>query len=478
MKKPFLRILSEQDLKSIHQASLRILGNTGMLVDHAEAIEMLDAAGAKVDHKKRLVRFPPELIEQKLALAPRKVIFHGRTPDYDISLEPGGEVYARMPGGCQSYVDLKTGEHRKGRLEDWKEICRLADALPNIHAIATFYCQDVPKEVANLCSLQVVLEHQRMPITHNADNFSIFKLMLEMLLAVRGSKEELARRPPMNLMVSPIAPLYWNEDDLNQLLLACKYGIPADIPIMPVTGLTGPVTLAGTIALANAEFLGTTVIVQTASPGYSMPYFPIPLAADMKTGKPLFAAPETGLMIAALTQLSSELYGWPSESVGLNSDGYILEQILFQRCQNAAMHSLAGGKLLVGVGSLGGSMALSPAQLVIDNEILNIARRWARGITVNEDTLAVDLIHKVGPRGHFLEEEHTLRHLMAGEQLNVDLFDRSFRDNWLRAGGKNLQQKAMEKAQAILDKHQVEPLPAEVSRELKAIVGKGQSLSN
>ena len=472
MERPYLRLLSENDLKSIHNASLKILKQTGMIFDHPDARDLLEAAGAKVDHDSKIVKFSPEFIEKQLKLAPRKVVFHGRTPEYDFTVEPQGDIYARMPGGATVYVDLKTGEHRRAKLDDWKELARLADALPSIHCIAPFWCGDVPLETADIHSLQVVLEHQRKPIVHNASNLKNYKVMIEMMLAVRGSKEELQKRPLVNLMVSPIAPLFWNKDDLGQLLLACEYGIPADIPIMPVSGTTGPITLAGTLALANAEFLGTIALVQTARPGYEMPYFCIPLVADMKTCATQFSVPETGLLIAALAQLSHELYGLPGETIGINSDGYITEQLLFERAQNAVMASLSGSKLFVGPGALGGSMALSPVQLVIDNEILQIARRWVRGITVNEDTLAVDVVHRVGPRGHFLADDHTMKYLRTGEITSNEIFDRDTWETWTQKGQKDLLQKAREKALAILEEHKVEPLPEDVSKELKLIVSK------
>lgn len=472
MERPYLRLLSENDLKRIHNASLRILEQTGMIFDHPEARELLEGAGAKVDHDSNLVKFSPEFIEKQLKRAPRKVSFYGRTPEYDFTVEPHGKIYARMAGGCTVYVDLKTGEHRSAALDDWKALARLADALPYIHCIAPFWCGDVPLETADLHSLRVVLEHQRKPIVHNARDLKNYKAMIEMMLAVRGSKEELQKRPLVNLMVSPIAPLFWNEDVLSQLLLACEYGIPADIPIMPVCGTTGPITLAGTLALANAEFLGTLAFVQSARPGYEMPFFCIPLVADMKTGATQFSVPETGLLIAGLAQLSHELYGLPGETIGINSDGYISEQLLFERAQNALMASLSGSKLFVGPGALGGTMALSPVQLVIDHEILQIARRWERGITVNEDTLGVDVVHRVGPRGHFLADDHTMKYLRSGEITNSDIFSRDTWETWTQKGQKDLLQKAREKAIAILEEHEVEPLAEEVSKELKLIVSK------
>ena len=115
-------------------------------------------------------------------------------------------------------------------------------------------------------------------------------------------------------------------------------------------------------------------------------------------------------------------------------------------------------------------MALSPVQLVIDNEIMDIARRWVRGLVVDENTLALEAINRVGARGHFLSDVHTLKNLRSGELIGTEIFDRDRRDTWELKGRKNLEQKAREKAAAILERHQVEPLPDAVARELDSIV--------
>jgi trimethylamine--corrinoid protein Co-methyltransferase len=156
----------------------------------------------------------------------------------------------------------------------------------------------------------------------------------------------------------------------------------------------------------------------------------------------------------------------------MTPDGLIFEQTLFQKASNMVMQCLAGGKLIIGAGVIDTCMAASPVQLVIDDEIMGIARRLSQGIKVNEDTLAVDAIDRVGPRGHFLSDLHTLQHLRTGELIRTEIFDRDLRDIWVSKGAKGLEQKAREKALAILDKHEVEPLPEDVVEELKSIVGK------
>ncbi len=470
MVRSYLRMLTEDELKSIHNASLRILEQTGMLVDHQEARDLLQAAGATVDHQAKRVRFPPELVEEKLKLVPHKLPYAGRDPEYDFVIETGGDLYSRHAGGATAYIDLKSGKRRKAMINDWKEFVTLLDALPNVHGLSTLACADVPEATNDIHSLRVLLEHQRKAIVHSAFSLKHLEYMIEMMLAVRGSKEELRKRSQVHQIVSPISPLFLNEDDVSQLLLACKYGIPTDIPIMPAAGSTAPITIVGTLALVNAEFLGIMTLAQTASPGHRMPYFVDPIVADMRTGNPLMGGPEVGLLNAAIAQMGSEFYDLPAEGIGLDSDSVITEQSMFQKAVNVVMQCLAGGKFLIGAGTIDTCMTISPAQLVIDNEVVAVARRLARGIEVNEDTLATEAIDRVGPRGHFLMDEHTMRYLRTGELIQPELFCRDSYDMWMSQGGKSVEQKAREKALAILEKHEVEPLPEEVQRELASIV--------
>ncbi|UCB44723.1 MAG: trimethylamine methyltransferase family protein [Spirochaetota bacterium] len=472
--RPLLKVLSDEELKEVHEASLAILEKTGMLIDHEKARDILAETGAKVDHETRIVKYPPELIEEKLKLVPKKFIRRGRTEEFDIASENDGEIYARVAGGATGYIDLETGEHRRARLDDWKEFAKLADALPTIGSIATLHCGDIPEKVADIHSLHVLLEHQRNNVVHNAFTIENHKYIIEMLIAVSGSKDRLKERPFVHHMISPISPLFLNEDDTAQLLLACEYGIPTDIPIMSIGGTTSPITVAGTLAQANAEYLGTMALAQTVNPGHTMPYFIDPVVADMRTCEILMGAPEVGLLVAAIAQLGSDLYGLPTEGIGLTCDGFVTEQALFQKAQNTLMLCLAGGTLNLGAGIVEGVMALSPAQLVIDDEIVKIARRLARGIEVNGDTLAVEVIERVGPRNHFLEDMHTLKHIRTGELMDTEIFDRCNRETWESMGKKDLVQKASEKAFEILKKHEVEPLPEDVSKELKDIVRKAE----
>lgn len=478
MKLAPLRILGDEGPRRIHEAALRVLERTGMLVDHVEAREILDGAGCQVDRATKVVRFPSPVVEAKVALIPRALTYHGRDPEFDITLTVDGDIYSRVPGGAPGYIDLATGAHRRARIADWREFATLADALPNVHAIATMHCGDVPEAIADIHSFRTLLTSQRKPIVHNAFSLENHRAMLEMAIAARGSREALAARPIYHHMLSPISPLFLNGDDAGQLLLACRYGVPTDMPIMPTSGFTGPITMAGLLVQAVAEYLGTAVLAQSARPGHAMPFFVDPVIADMHTGGARFGAPEVGLLVAAISQIGREIYGLPPQAIGLDVDGFTLGDIMFQKAQNMAFQTMAGGRLLIGAGCVDATMALDPAVLVIDDQLVDVARRWARGIPTDSASLAVDAITRVGPRGDFMADDSTIDHLRDGTVLDVGLWEAGMREQWEGGGSTDIRQRAARKASAILAAHEVPPLDDAVVRELDAIVvSAGRSLA-
>jgi trimethylamine---corrinoid protein Co-methyltransferase len=467
-----LHVLTPEQLGLIHRTSLGILERTGMLVEHERAREILAGAGAIVDRATHRVRFPPHLVEEKVALIPKTAEYHGRDAKFDFTCSLEGDIHARHAGGAVGYMDLETGAHRSARLDDWREFVTIAEALPNIHAMCTMSPSDVPAMTNDIHSCRVLIENQRKCLIHTAFSVRNQRYMLEMALAVAGSREALAARPFIHFMMSPMSPLFLPEDDTDQLLLAIEYDIPTDIPIMPVAGATSPVTLAGSLAQTNAEFLATATLAQCVRPGHRQAYFFDPVVANMRTGGALFGAPEVGLLVAAIQQLGSELYGLPPQGIGLDCDGYDYGQTMFQKAQNAMFQAMSGGKLLVGAGTIETCMSIDPVQLVLDDEIVAVTRRWLRGITVNEETLAADVIDRVGPRGQFLDDDHTLDYLHAGELIDLELFERDARSMWEAAGSRTIADKARAKAKRIRDTYEVPPLPDEILRELARITAK------
>lgn len=470
MDSPALRILSHDDLERIYDAALRVLDEVGLLIELPAALDTLEAAGARVDRQTSRVYYPRELVEGAVAQIPRVLTYHGRTPEFDVTLSLEGDVYARTAGGCTGYLDIDTGAYREALIADWRQWCTLIDALPTMMLGNMNAARDVPGHTGDVHSFRVMLESQRKCSVHGASSADNFQAQIEMMLALRGSREALAARPPIHHMVAPINPLYHDADNAAQIMLAVEYGIPLDIAVMSIVGVTSPLTLAGSLVQNLAEELGTIALIESARPGHPVAFFIDPVVGNMRTAEAMCGAPESALVIGAICQLGTELFGVPTSAIGFDTDGFTSAQTMYQKAQNMIFQVMAGGKLIVGAGCIESIMTLSPWQLVIDDELVKIARRYQQGITVDEPSLAVDVIKRVGPRGDYLSDEHTLEALHAGAFLDLELAEReSRRPVWEAGGRKTLESRARDRALAILASHEVPPLPDDVLRELAHI---------
>ncbi len=464
----YLRVLSAEELTRVHEASLTLLERVGMRIDHEGARAILDGAGARVDRATGVVRFPPALVEEKLALVPRTLEYHGRSPEYDIRLEPDGPIYSRVAGGATGYNDLETGKWRSARIADMREFAIVGDALPNIHVTSVLTAEDVPAETSELHAVKTLLQHQRRCIATNALTLENLRVMIEMLVAVRGSREEVVRRPPIHLLLCMGSPLHILEDVAAQLLLACEYGIPTDNPVMPVAGATSPITLAGTLAQVNAEFLGSMTLAQSARPGHPMPFFVDPAVGDMRTGGALLGSPENGLLIAAIQQLGSELYGFPPQGTGLVSDGFDYAQNIFQKAQNTLFQVMAGGKLVIGAGNIETVMTFDPVMLTLDDELVRVARRWAAACA--STMTRWPWRPSSGSASAASSSTTTTRWSISASSSTAPCSLGAAADAWTTAGARDLVALARQKTRSILATREVEPLPEDVVRELDRIV--------
>ena len=466
-----LRLFTREELERIYQASLRVLEEVGMQLDHPHALDILEGEGARIDRKKNRAYFPPELIVSKLSLVPREFTYHGRTPEFDYTASLDGPMGARSNGGCVGYLDIETGIYRRANLADWRQINQLADALPNIRGVGNLHCGDVPMETSDIHSVRALLESGRKCAMHGAATAKTFRYQVELLLAARGSREALSERSQVHHNITVTNPLFLTYDHLEQLFIAVEYDIPIDIPVMSIVGITSPITIAGTLVQNLAEELGTIALIQSIKPRFPVAFFTDPVIGNMRTADIMCGAPEAALLIAGICQIGSELFGLPTETIGFDTDGRSSAQTMLQKAQNLIFQAMAGGKMVVGCGCVESILTLCPVQLVLDDELMAIAQRLTRKIVVDDNSLAVEAIKRVGPRGCYLMDEHTLEGVYAGEIMELELSERdSRREAWEASGMQTMETMAREKAKAIVRDHIVPPLPDNVLREFETII--------
>lgn len=469
MKPSIQTTLSEKEMQKLHETSLAILQEVGMQIDHPKARTILHDAGARVDNDQNRVKFPADMVEACLAKIPKSVCLAGRNPEHDLQLSFDSPFVMRCATGLTSILESRSATCRDATSQDQKDLATLVDALENIDMAGPLTLHDVPGKTADLHATRWLLEGQRKHFMNLTMGSANMRYQIEMQLAVRGSREEIRKRPLFHPIACLISPLYIPEDDIEIMMIAGEYGLPVKIPVMPMLGASAPVTLAGLLAQGNAEVLGAFTVLQTLCPGNPTLYYMVPALMDMRTGSSVYAGPENNLLYTAIIQMARSFYKVPSDTTAFFCDGILLEQTIFQKgclLQNAAM---SGASIISGAGNVDGGMAFSPLQLVVDNEITGFTKRLLSGFDLNDNALALDCIKRVGPKGNFLEDRHTLENFRSQALFSPSIFSYQTFSTW-RQEGKLFSDRAIDAVRNICADHKVPPLEDHVVRELGRIV--------
>ncbi len=464
----WLKYLDQSEIEKIHYSSLKILEEEGALVLEHDFLKFLDNAGATVDYDKKRARLPSALVNECMRKAPKQVTFHARDPKHNVWFD-GGRIYAHPTGGTVNVLDLESGKARSATLKDVEDLVRLVDALPNIHTqVMIANPSDVPERLRDVYAVAALLRNTGKNFDASPYSDEGFGFMIEMLKAVQG-EEELRKRPIMTASFSPTSPLQFSVEVTKIAARAAKHNLPIAVLPCPVAGATSPVTLAGTLVQQNAEMLAGIAIVQLLNPGNPVQYSPRCIPLDMRTGQACYGI-EATMMNVGCVQLA-KYYNLPCDVYGLDTDSKMLdEQAGIERAMAGLLPALAGADSLSGAGCLESGITTSYEQLVIDNEIYAMIFRAAKGISVNEETLAVDVIARVlRESSNFLEQKHTLNHFRT-EHFMPELVSREARARWEKTGNRSLAETAREKVKRILAEHQPLPLEKDVEKEIEKVL--------
>jgi len=460
------QLLSKDEIETIHTTSINILENVGVEIDNENVSKILHEAGARVDFKKKLAFVPEGLIKEALKKVPSEVKLHGLDKNHEIVLARNNVYF--NPGSTALYVlDRETMNMRRPTSKDFSDFVRLVDALEYIHAQSTaMVVSDVPETIADRYRLYIVLKHSVKPVVTGAFTIEGIYDMKHMLEIAMGDKEALRRKPCAVFDVCPSPPLKWSKITSQNLIDLARFNIPAEIIPMPQLGATGPVTLAGALAQHNAEFLSGLVISQLVNAGAPIIYGGSPSIMDMRHGTGCLSNIEVAILCVAYSQIA-KFYGLPSHAyLGLSDTKTIDAQTGLESAIGIILGTLAGINNIAGPGMLGFENCQSFEKLVIDNEVCGMALRLARGITVNNETLAFDVVKKVGPGRHFLSEYHTRKWFQIEEYLPSAVIDKTSMPRWESTGRKDTFKRAKEQVDEILEGHRPKPLPPDVEKEL------------
>ena len=470
MSKPSINFLSQNEIESIHDGSLKVLERTGVKVMSKQALDLLKKAGAKVDYVNEHVSIPKNLVEEALEMAPKTVKYAARNPKYDFVLDKK-KTHFCATANPPLMIDGETGECRYSTAEDIIDCLVVADYLNHVDMVWPFGTDlNVPGPMLHILDMYTALLHTGKHFEGDTVTTAEAKYQLEIAAAIVGGKEELKKRPIISMVICTISPLMLDGGMTDASIEYARAGVPVVIYPMPAVGQLSPATMAGTMVVNTAEFLAGLVIQELASPGAPVAWAPSCGTVNYKTGRRKWS-PESTLMSLGVGQLARR-YGLPTQRGGLGSSSKLLDaQAGYQKAISLIPSLLLTPDVAGGIASLGPGTCLEI--MVIDNEIIDYALRYLEGLEVNDDTLALDVIDKVGPGGHFLGEKHTLQHFREGWMPEIT--DMETFEVWQGKGSKSIAQIAKEKTREILATHKVEPIPQDIQNEVSKILKKAEA---
>lgn len=461
------QVLSKNQCEDIHSAVLTTLQEVGVEVRSSEALSLLKRGGAFI--KGSRVWIPRAMVERALRNVPRGFTLYSRSGDRRLLFE--GKNFHFGPGPSTTYtIDPYSGERRLPRKQDARNAARVVDALENLDFVMDFgTIQDVPTKYADLHQLQAILENTTKPVVHWGFNVQNCRTITEICCQVSGNLEELQKRPFLAFFACPNTPLMHTAEVLEKLMFVAKTNLPFVYVTAPTAGSTAPVTLAGTLVVALSECLSGLVIHQLAREGAPFALGGVTGVSDMQTMTMSYGCPEFNLMHAALTEMA-HYYDLPLwGSAGCTDSKKVDEQAAIEATGSIMFSAMCGTNMIHDVGYMEGGNCSNLAMMVMCDEIIGYTKRLIKGIRVDDNTLALEAIKRVGPMGEFVTDEHTYANFKQ-ELWFPGLMDRNSHQKWMAGGGVTLGEKAMSKAKDLIENHRPEPLPPKTGRAIEQII--------
>lgn len=465
---PDYRLLTEEQIKEIHQATLTLLEKTGVKVLNQEALQLLKNAGCRLVDE-TIVRIPSGLVEESIQQAPSHVTVYNRNGEPAMELG-GSNVYFGMGTDLLNTCDLKTGEVRPSCLQDVVDSAVVGDYCQEIDFIASnAFPLDVPGNLAFIIEFRALMENSPKPIYFTSAGLEDLGVILDMASDVVGGKDRLRKKPFIIHYAEPISPLVHSSGAVDKLFMCADNGIPLNYSPALLSGGSGPVTLAGAIVVANAEALSGLVIQQLRAKGAPAITGFSATPMDMRSGTTVYASPDERLTHSACCDLY-HYYGLPVWGEAGCSDAATLdEQAALESMASIMMATLDGCNLVHDIGYLGQGLVGSVASLVMCSEIISYVRRIQRGFDISRERIGLDVIHEMGPGGNFLAHEQTLKYYRE-EHWTPRFLNRQSPEVWKKKNGKQYGEVVTEKALDILANHQPDRLSHESIERLDAII--------
>jgi trimethylamine--corrinoid protein Co-methyltransferase len=463
--------LSEEDVETIHEASLHILEKTGFTYEAGldSTLEMLKKSGATVDRKTDRVYFPRDLIMEQAGKAPARVVLYSRDGKNDLDLTED-RVYLGTGGAAVKILDLESGDPRPSTLYDLYQLGRLVDRLDNIHFfLRPCIPTDISEDLYDVNAYYACLKSTAKHVMAGVNDVDGLHQVIDLATILAGGKGQLQARPLISVVTSfAISPLKLCTQSTLIMQEAILCQIPVVLSAAPMSGSTAPLTMAGTLAQLHAEQLAGICICQLTSPGAPLLYGGIPGRANLTSMGYLGGAVECGMMNAAIHQLSNHIQVPNYNSSGLTDSKIPDAQAGWEKAATTLLATMGGSNFVHhAAGMLESMLTVAYEQYVIDDEIIGMCGKVLRGIDVDPEHLAIDVIEAVGPGGNFMLADHTVEHIRSEYYLTSAITDQQNRELWEQDGALDARTRGRQIAKQILAEEEQSYIPADVDQAIR-----------
>lgn len=464
----FAALLNQEQVENIHDAALAILEDVGLKVRFEPARELFKHHGCHVDGER--VKFPRSVVETYRKLVPASFTFHGRDPKFDKTIPQDSPVIVTA-SSAPDIIDPVTGRERRAESKDIAQIAHLINELPgyDIFSISTL-ADDAPADQFTISRLYPSIKYCLKPIRVTTTNMKDTQSVMELAYMVAGGEEAYKAHPFLTHHYCPVvSPLTMDHLSTENVMFFAREGLPVYPTIVPNAGLTSPMSMAGTLAQGNAEFLSALMLMQMTREGTPTIYATLGTVADMRSGAYTSGAIECGMLHMAFAQMA-RFYNVPAGGyIGLTNSKLNDAQSGYETGMSG-IAGLLGGMDMFNIGGLIDALkTFDFAKAVIDDEMAQMMKRMKRGISFTADDLAIELIKEIGPGGSFITAKHTISR-MKTEAVMTKMADRDARTIWEKKGAMDINARAMKRVKDIMSSNTAPLIAPELDEKIRTVI--------
>jgi trimethylamine--corrinoid protein Co-methyltransferase len=476
-------VLSDQEIRLLHESSVRVLERTGMRFASRRVLERLSALGAKVDFGERIARLPPRMIEEAIAAnqaslrkGKRFHLLNGVTSE----LTDRGTIRAKVSGGCEKYLDWDSMTVRQADAESLLRLVRLGESLPEVSFVGNPLVMrtdaggnPIEERLRRISTAALIAKNTRKLGSMEVWSEKEIDLLVEIAVIARGSRQAFDESPCLVTAKETISPLFLDENASDILIALAARDLPCTIIPMPLTGMSAPATKLGNAIVGNAEILGIITAVKAFHPEALVGGGAISGLLDMKTGSVSFSAPEAILQDIAIAEVHQRLYGFDFLVGSGYTDAKVPGSQVPAEKLSKFLFTYLSGRSSYPVGLVNSGSVFRDVQCLVDIEICRSIHGYfgSFGDFASCPDL-VGLIDSVGVQGSYVAEDHTLGHFR--ESWMPWLLDRTSFSSFDDSRAKDLYEGARAELRRFDSGHDFWHIDAEKERAIDEVVTRAE----